>query len=230
MKRPNFTIFYLVITCLSLTWLVSCKENEPDTIKAPDALVYAPNNLTLTQGTAGSSVAPTIQGTAPITYSDSVSPASAGITINAQGVIAVANTVLTGTYAISVTASNSAGNKTFANAYTVTISAVATPPSALAYTPNSLTLVQGTTNTSAVPTIQGTAPLTYALVVSPAAAGITVNTQGAIAVANTVAVGNYSIKVNVTNSTGTVEFPNAYTITVSAAATPPSALAYAPNS
>lgn len=230
MKSIFLLRVYLVVTLIALTWLVSCQPDaEPTPAIAPNALVYSPNTLQLAQGTAGNSVAPTIQGTAPFTYSVASNPTQSGITINAQGAIQIANTVPVGTYTLGVTANNEAGSSTFANAYTVTINAQVLPPSALAYSPNNLTTIEGIVANSATPTISGTAPFTYNVTASPATGGITINSQGVINVANVTVKGTYVLNVSAMNSAGTVNFPNIYTVIVNQANTAPANLTYSPS-
>jgi hypothetical protein len=106
-------------------YMTSCNPDEdPEpTTSAPTELVYSPNTLTLEMGTAGTSATPTIEGTTPITYSISVSPDASGeITIDAStGVISASDKVAAGVYTAAVTATNSAGSKEFATAYTIEV-------------------------------------------------------------------------------------------------------------
>lgn len=89
----------------------------------PARLVYSPGTLTLTFGTAGSSVAPTIISGSAVTYTGTVSPGTTGIVISGNGVIASSTSLPVGTYQVSITATNSVGSATFKNAYTVTVNA-----------------------------------------------------------------------------------------------------------
>jgi hypothetical protein len=184
----------------------------------------------MTQGTTQSSATPSIKGTAPITYSLTSSPANSGITINAQGVINVANTVTANTYNISITATNAGGSTKFDNVYTVTVTPQVFPASNLAYSPNALTITEGNAGTSATPTISGTAPFTFAVSSVPTTNLITINNQGVINIANTIAKGTYTLSVSATNASGTTNFPNVYTVTVNAAPIAPANLTYIPAS
>ncbi|WP_201981593.1 hypothetical protein [Hymenobacter rubidus] len=225
--------YVLAVTVTNSVGAVTFPNAYKVVVKArpPASLTYAPNSLNLVRGTAGTSAVPTISGTAPITYAVSSSPATTGITINAQGVISVANTVAPGTYVLAVQATNAAGTVAFPAAFTVVVSAAATAPSGLVYSPNTLSLTQGSGGTSVVPTISGTTPISYALTSSPTAgSNITINaSSGVITVGAGLAVGTYSLTVAATNSVGTVSFPSVYTVTVTGAVRPAS-LAYAPAS
>lgn len=210
--------------------LISCQKDQAEPVELPSALAYTPNSLQMMQGTTKSSATPSIKGTAPITYSLTSSPANSGITINAQGVIEVANTVTANTYNISVTATNSGGSTKFDNVYTVVVTPPVFPASNLAYSPNTLTITEGNTGTSASPTVSGTAPFTFAVSSAPASNAISINNQGVISVANTIAKGTYTLSVSATNAGGTTNFANIYTVTVNAAPIAPANLTYVPAS
>jgi hypothetical protein len=129
MKKIQFLPFYLVSL---LAIALSCAKNEPDptppitnpTPVAPSNLVYSANSLTTCQNETKNSVTPTITGTPAPTFEATVNPTNAGITIdNVTGRILVSNTAATGTFKVSVKASNSAGNQTFTDIYTVNITA-----------------------------------------------------------------------------------------------------------
>lgn len=220
---------YAIVLFFALT-VLGCKENEPEPAQAPSDLAYSPSTLTVVQGSTANSAKPSIKGTTPITYTVSSSPTQAGITINAEGIIQVANTVPVGTYSLSVTANNAGGNKTFSNIFTVTVNAPTFVASNLAYSPNTLTITEGNAGTSATPSISGTAPFTYQVSTSPNTASITINSQGVIQVANTIAQGTYNVSVSATNSAGTANFNNVYTVTVNAAPIAPANLVYSPIS
>jgi hypothetical protein len=214
---------------VTLLFLGCQEEPKPEPAQAPDGLTYAPNTLQLVQGTAGNSVTPTITGTAPITYTLASSPAQSGITVNAQGVIQVANNVAVGVYNISVTATNEGGSKTFNNVYTVTVTAPVLPASNLAYSPNTLTRTEGTAGSSVMPTISGTAPFTFQVSSSPTSSAISINSQGVIQLATNATAGTYNVSVSATNGAGTVNFSNVYTITVNVTQTAPTGLTYSIN-
>ncbi len=96
---------------------------------------------------------------------------------------------------------------------------VAVAPSALSYSPNSLTVTQGTAATSATPTITSSSAVSYAITSSPATTAVTINSQGVIAASSSLPAGTYAISVTATNTAGSKTFANAYTITVNAAST-----------
>lgn len=102
-------------------------------------------------------------------------------------------------------------------------------PSNLVYSPSSLTLTEGSTGTSATPTISGEAPITFALV--NAVSGVSINTTtGVINVASTLSAGNYNITVKATNAGGDRTFSSVYSIQVNAPNTAPSTLSYSSSS
>ncbi len=89
-------------------------------VVAPSGYSYSPASTTISNGTAGSSLAPLINtGGGTITYSLTSPPA--GVTINSStGVISWASTVAAGTYTINAKATNSAGNATTTYSLTIT--------------------------------------------------------------------------------------------------------------
>jgi hypothetical protein len=202
--------------------IVSCsKKNsgEPEVAASVISnLVYSPNSLSLQSGVAGSSVKPSLSGTLPVSFSISSSPTNSGITIDSEGKVKVASTVAAGTYNISVTATNAAGTVKFDNAYSITVSASAIPQN-LSYSPNSITISQGTTVASAAPSVTSSTSVSYSISVSPASPAISINNQGVISAASTLATGIYSVTVTATNSSGSKAFANAYTITVNSNST-----------
>jgi mono/diheme cytochrome c family protein len=145
MKKIQFLPFYFVGL---LAIALSCGKSEPDptppvtppTPVAPSNLVYSTNSLTACQNEAKNSVTPTITGTPAPTFEATVNPTNPGITIdNVTGRIQVSITATTGTFKVSVKATNSAGNQTFADIYTVNITAP--NPSGVNYDEEVLTLV-----------------------------------------------------------------------------------------
>lgn len=84
--------------------------NASGAATAPSSFVYNPASSSANQGTAGNSVAPSINtGGATVTFS--LTTTTAGISINATtGVITWANTLNSGTYTITVKATNSVGS------------------------------------------------------------------------------------------------------------------------
>nr|MCU0451729.1 hypothetical protein [Bernardetiaceae bacterium] len=92
-------------------------------ILAPAGLAYAPNTLAATFGTAVSSVAPALQGTAPFTFAIAAASTShPQITINANtGIVTASATTPVGTYTLNISAQNPAGTVTFNSALTINI-------------------------------------------------------------------------------------------------------------
>jgi hypothetical protein len=92
-------------------------------ILAPAGLAYAPNTLSATFGTAVSSVAPALQGTAPFTFAIAASSTSnPQITINANtGVVTASATTPVGAYTLNISAQNPAGTVTFNGALTINV-------------------------------------------------------------------------------------------------------------
>ena len=187
------------------------------TIVSPTGLFYSPNSLSLEEGNTGSSVAPSVSGTTPMTFSFSVSPSSAGITIDpSSGVISVGASAASGTYSVSVTATNIAGSNLFTNAYSINVTALV-PPSNLSYPIGSLNLTQGTSGSSLQPTINGSTPITFSITVSPLASGITIDpATGVVSSSASVTAGTYFVTVIVTNAAGSETFIDIFTINVTA--------------
>jgi hypothetical protein len=102
----------------------------------------------------------------------------------------------------------------------------------LVYSPATLNLNAGAAGISAKPTISGTMPVTYSLTTSPSSNGaITIDSEGKINAAITLAAGTYKVSVNAINAAGLIKFDDVYTIIVTApAATGPANLTYTPNS
>lgn len=190
--------------------------SKPQT--APANLVYSPNKLSLLKGKAGNSALPSIEGTAPITYTLTTTPATSGsIKINNEGIITVDSTLAAGTYNVTVQASNAAGSSTFQNVFTIEVSDSAVAPSELVYSPASLQVYYGLSDSSVVPTLKGTSPFTFVLSSVPNNGGLlSINNQGVITANEQLPVGTYSITVQVTNEAGSATFSEIYTVTVNA--------------
>ena len=190
-------------------------------VTAPSALVYSTNTATTNYGTAGTSVAPTVNGGVP-TYS-LTGTVPAGVTINSStGVISYSNTVLAGTYHLTVTATNNFPGST-TTTYTITVNPVA--PSALVYSPATLAASYGIAGASVAPTINnGGTTITYSLS-GTVPAGISIDpSSGIISYNTTLSLGSYPLTVNAANSVASTT--TAYTITVNV--TVPSSLVYNP--
>ncbi|MBC7914953.1 MAG: hypothetical protein H7Y07_12615 [Pyrinomonadaceae bacterium] len=210
-RLTYFTFIFLFIAC-------GKKEGADPQPQASLAsnLVYSPASLNLIAGASGISAKPAISGTMPVTYSITTSPLSNGaITIDSEGKINAAITLAVGTYKVSVTAVNAAGSAKFDDVYTIIVTAAPTTgPANLIYTPNSLTLTQGTAATSAVPSITSTGPVTYTFSVSPATTAITINSQGRISASTALTTGTYLISVTAENASGSKTFANIYSFQV----------------
>jgi hypothetical protein len=185
----------------------------------PSTLAYNPNQLTLDFGANGSSPTPTIQGTAPFTYSITTSPATDKISIGNNGIILVANTLISGTYSVNVTAKNEAGSATFNSIFSVTVKSLNVPPSMpsnLSYSPNILTIEQGKAANSNAPMVSGTSPFTFAIASNNTANGqIVINpTTGIVSVGSNTPNGTYMLTVTASNSAGIATFIDALTITI----------------
>ena len=177
------------------------------------ALTYSPNSLSFETGEVKSSSVPTIAGTKPVTFAVSSTPASQYITVDNTGKITAGKDISAGTYTLSLTATNAAGAAEFKTVYTITATAPK-GPTALAYSPNLLTLVEGTAGTSTTPTVTGAGTITYMVSSSPATSEITINNQGIIAVTANLPVGTYILAVTAANAEGNKAFANAYSVKV----------------
>jgi len=189
----------------------------------PSGFTYTVNSISLVAGMAGSSVAPTVVSSIPVTFSIASitnNPTAGQISIDSAGQLTVGAGLAVGSYAVSVTAANAAGSVTII--YNITISAAPVPPNGLTYAGDSVKLNFGAGGSSATPTITGTTPVTYSI--SPSIAGITIDdTSGKITAAGSLAVGAYLVSVTATNSAGSQSFANACTVVVNAT------VSYAPN-
>ncbi|MDW7692245.1 cytochrome c [Flammeovirgaceae bacterium SG7u.111] len=89
-------------------------------------------------------------------------------------------------------------------------------PSNLVYSVNQLELQKGLAGTSVEPTLKGNSPFTFKVSSEPDNGGaVTIDNEGVISVANTLAVGSYDLKITVSNTVGTAEFENAFSIVIS---------------
>ncbi len=117
------TIKGLVIVMLAGTLIYACNdETTTPSAMAPSSLKYEPNSIRTEEGVAVVSEAPSVDGTTPITYSITTSPdAGSKITIDKNSGVVSASAAVTGTYKVSVTATNEAGSKEFADALTIEV-------------------------------------------------------------------------------------------------------------
>lgn len=84
-------------------------------------LVYMTPQIETFEGTTAQSIAPTMKGTGPFTFSVTTEPSSTGITIDNQGIISVSDKVAPKSYKVNVTIKNSVASQPFDNAFTVLI-------------------------------------------------------------------------------------------------------------
>jgi hypothetical protein len=221
-------LFIAVLLGLVTFYGCSGSDSVDPVPEPPTGLTYSPNSIVINEGTAQSSSMPTISGKTPIAFELVSSPNSA-ISINAStGVISASATLPIGNYTLSVKATNDDGKETFNSAFSITVNKVTAEPSNLAYSPNSISINEGETGTSATPTVGGITPITFSLVSSPSTEiSIDPNT-GVISSTATLAVGNYSLDVKAKNDDGEETFTDAFSITVNKIS--PSNLVYTPNS
>jgi hypothetical protein len=140
-----------------------------------------------------------------------------GILVDADGDFSSGATELTGTlsggiYTVTGASIPDGSYITLAR----TLSTSPTAPVSLTYTPNTLTLVYGTSGSSVAPDVDdGDSPITsYSVSSSPSTSGISINSSGVISVAGTVNVGTYTLSVTAQNGVGSTTFNNVYTVTV----------------
>lgn len=191
------------------------KVRAYDPVRPPSQLVYTPSTVNVLTGTSFTSTAPSISGTGPFTFSLTNNPASGKISINNQGVVTTTAALASGSYVLDIQVTNSIGNETFNDVLTINVSNTAISPSNLSYSVNAMTMNSGATGTSVTPTISGTSPFTFSLTSSPdGGASITIDNYGIITTKSSLDPGSYKLSVNVTNSAGSGNFPDIYTINV----------------
>ncbi len=126
LKKTRINLGLVLLATLAMTQ-TSCNPDDGGDITptetVPTDLTYDPASISGNVGTALMSSAPTIKGTTPITYSMTSTPDAAGeITIDANtGVISATNATGTGSFSISVKATNSAGSTDFADIFAVQV-------------------------------------------------------------------------------------------------------------
>ncbi|OIR12084.1 putative Ig domain protein [mine drainage metagenome] len=223
----------LITICLIAVAVYACKQEVISAAtSAPSNFTYSVSSTTITQGTAGTSVAPTINnGGGKVAYTLSGAGIS-GISLNTNtGVISWSNILLPGTYTISVSASNSVGSVTSTYTLIVNSNGIVTAPTGFSYSPASATIVVNTAGSSATPTItNGGGTITYSLT-GTIPTGVSISsTTGVISWTNTVAAGTYTLNVKATNSAGNITTTYTLTVNATATVTAPSGLAYNPAS
>jgi hypothetical protein len=200
MKNIKVVIF----TLISLLLIVNgCKKGEDPTIEAPSELSYSADTLSLIYGTAGTSSVATVTGDMPIEYSISTSPTSSAINIDIlTGLITATDSVEVGTYEITITATNPEGTTTAT--YTIVIGSPQDYPTTLLYSPTSSTMVFGDSAISAIPSVDGTAPIYFSMEVSPTTNAITIDSvNGELTIDKSITTGTFVITVTATNLYGT---------------------------
>ena len=144
-KKYQYPLAILAFFSFILIGFSACTNDKDDDpkVEAPSTLVYSPNAISTTAGTAVSSSAPTVGGTAPFTYTATVSPANSNITINENtGMITANASTAEGTYKVNVTAKNSAGSKDFASALTITVTAAGGGGNKITFNGNVKSIIQ----------------------------------------------------------------------------------------
>lgn len=85
----------------------------------------------------------------------------------------------------------------------------------LVYSPNTLTVNEGSSASSSAPSVKGTTPISYTATVSPANSEVSINdATGVVTVSDKSAKGTFIVSVTATNTVGAETFSNALTITV----------------
>ena len=188
----------------------------------PSSLDYDPDSFTLTNGTAMTSVTPTVSGDDVVTWS--ISPSlPAGLSFDtSDGTISGTPTELSTSTTYTITATNTGGSDTA----TVTITVNAIIPSSLDYDPASFTLTNGTAMTSVTPTVSGGAVVTWSI--SPTLpGGLSFDTSdGTISGTPTELSTSTTYTVTATNTGGS----DTATVTITVNAIIPSSLDYDPDS
>ena len=159
---------------------------------------YSQTTLTLTKGTAMSTLSATSTGGTVVSWS--VSPSlPAGLAISSTtGAISGTPTAVTSSATYTVTATNTGGSDTA----TLTIVVNDVAPSSLTYSPNSFTLTKGTAMTTVTPTASGGTITSWS--VSPSLpAGLSLDSStGAISGTPTAITSSASYTVTATNTGG----------------------------
>jgi hypothetical protein len=220
----------IVILCFTAVLIYACQHEVLTISKAPSNLVYSTDSISVISGTAGSSVAPSLDNNGGTVTYTITNTANQGISINSKtGVISWISTVAIGTYNLIITATNSSGIANAGYILVVTAPQVAAPTN-LVYSPSSSTVVSGTAGSSATPTINaGTGGTPSYSLTGTIPSGITISSStGVISWAKTVAVGNYSLSVTAANASGSISATYSLTVTSTATVTAPSSFTYSP--
>lgn len=138
-------------------------------------------------------------GTDPITFSVTAGALPAGLTLNTSTGVISGTPTGTGSYTVTITPANGAGNGT-ARQFTGTVGSAApvnTPPTITTTTLPSMTVGASMTQTIAS---TGSTPITYSVFSGQLPAGLSLN--GAVISGTPTTAGSYSFTVRATNSAG----------------------------
>ena len=186
------------------------------------SISYSPSSLTLTKGSAMSTVTPGNSGGAVVSWSISATLPTGLSFDTSTGAISGTPTAISSSTSYTVTATNAGGSGTA----TVTIQVNDVAPSSITYTPNSLTLTKDTTMTTVTPTTSGGAVTAWSI--SPSLpSGLSFSTStGSISGTPTATSSSTSYTVTASNTGGSATA--IVTIQVNIAA--PSSITYSPSS
>ncbi|EMY78482.1 PF07603 family protein [Leptospira weilii serovar Ranarum str. ICFT] len=183
----------------------------------PSALNYAGSPFTFTQGATITTVTPSVTGTVTSCTSDIPLPTGLGINGATCAISGTPTTTQTAT-SYTITASNAFGNTTATISITVNLA----PPSALNYAGSPFTFTQGTTITTATPSVTGTVTSCTSDIALPS--GLALNaTTCAISGTPTTTQTATSYTITASNAFGNTTA----TISITVNLAPPSALSYA---
>ncbi len=218
-----------IVICLLAILVFACQHQIDKKSNPPSNLVYTPAFSTITKGTTGSSVTPSIDNGGGTIVFAIISSAVDGISIDQNtGIINWANTVSIGSYDIFVSASNDAG--VVAATYKLIVSNAIVAPSGFSYSPSNSTVTKGTAGSSGIPSINnGGSNITFSLT-GNILAGISINAStGEISWTNALTAGVYSITANAASSAGNATASFTLTVNNPATIAAPSGFAYTPS-
>ena len=166
--------------------------------EAPSSITYSPSSLTLTKGSAMTTVTPTASGGTVNSWSIAPTLPSGLSFDTSTGAISGTPTVVSSSTSYTVTATNLGGSGTA----TVTIQVNDVSPYSIVYSPSSFTLTKGTAMTTATPTASGGTVTSWSI--SPSLpAGLTFSsTNGAISGTPTAIASSATYTVTASNTGG----------------------------